>query len=64
MFPSHAGEPAQRLANIRGACLGCPRCQCAVEYLAQYAAADARALNGAGVPRDVFAPGGFLRRLA
>ena len=33
-------------------------------YLAEYAAADARALNGSGVPRDAWEPAGFLRRLA
>jgi thioredoxin reductase (NADPH) len=32
-------------------------------YLAEYARADARALNGSGVPRDLWEPAGFLRRL-
>ena len=34
------------------------------QYLAEFAAADGRALKGVGVPRDSSAPSGFLKRLA
>ena len=51
--------PPKRIASGDGALL----VQLVHTYLDLYAAADARALNGAGVPPDLAARAGFLKQL-